>query len=532
MIGPRSQRVTAVIFLIVLLTLSLWAQSAVTLPRHAVLGASIAETDGGVLITSVRPGSSADRGGLRVDDVIHSLGGHAIDNLAEFVSLIKATPTGQPIAFDLKRDNKTLTVQVVLDSAPNENDPLVTTLYEAVSVDGTLRRTLVTIPSGIRGSRPAVLILGGIGCFSIDNALDPEDSYMRLAHDLGRQGFVAMRLEKSGIGDSQGPPCTTVDLVTEMQSYEVALQALKVDPHVNKDRIYLFGHSIGTLIAPRIANQQKLAGVIIAEGVGRNWIEYELWNLRRQLKLGGEGPTQIDAKLAEKETCMHRLLVAKEPEAEIERTQPECKVHNAYPAPASYMQQVAALNIAEPWTHFSLPLLAIYGTADFVAVEEDHRRIVDIVNGNHAGTAELRLVSGMDHHLDVAGTQQRAYDLRVKEHTSGPYDKGLSTAVLDWLCLRQNCVTPSSTLDARPIATGQGKVAASAGHAAMCRNPASASRAQSAGMSAGPRTGSRSSGRCWNRGSARNSTSSYMLRTTLRRTYTSVNRPQQPAVAG
>lgn len=88
---------------------------------------------------------------------------------------------------------------------------------------------------------------------------------MRLARDLGRRGVVVMRLEKSGTGDSQGPPCMTVDLLTEMRSYEVALTALARDSHVDSNRIYLFGHSIGSLMAPRIANNGKVAGVIVAE---------------------------------------------------------------------------------------------------------------------------------------------------------------------------------------------------------------------------------------------------------------------------
>lgn len=415
------------------------ASASANLPRHAVLGAGVAENNG-VRVILIKPGSAADRGGLQVGDVIVSVDSVKIQTSSEFVSRVKGLTTRHSVDFQIRRGNAELSLPVKLDAAADENDPLVRTLYQTISVDQTLRRTLVTIPSQAYGRRPAVLILGGIGCFSIDNASDPQDSYMRLAHDLGKRGFVAMRLEKSGVGDSQGAPCITVDFQSEIHSYEVALEALQHDPHVDRRRIYLLGHSIGTLIAPRLANMRGAAGIIVAEGVGRNWIEYELSNLRRQLDLGGEPPAQVDAKLIAKEICMHRLLVEKEAETEIERTQPECREHNSYPASASYMQEVAALNIAEPWTKFSGPLLAIYGTGDFVTTHDDHRRIVDIVNTLHPGSATLMLIEGMDHHLDVAGTQQQAYDLRVKQQSSGPYDEALSHAVLDWLCQRENCI--------------------------------------------------------------------------------------------
>jgi hypothetical protein len=136
---------------------------------------------------------------------------------------------------------------------------------------------------------------------------------------------------------------------------------------------------------------------------------------------------------------MHRLLIERDAESDIEKTNPACKEHNLYPAPAVYLQQVAAQNIVEPWIRFSKALLAIYGTADFVTVEADHQRIVDIVNATHPDSATLKVIDGMDHHLEVGGTQQQDYDLRVVQHGSGPYDEGLSKVVLEWLCAREIC---------------------------------------------------------------------------------------------
>ena len=49
-------------------------------------------------------------------------------------------------------------------------------------------------------------------------------------------------------------------------------------------------------------------------------------------------------------------------------------------------------------------MLAIYGSADFVTDEADHRRIVDIVNGAHPGNAKLDVIPGMDHYLVNAGS--------------------------------------------------------------------------------------------------------------------------------
>lgn len=435
-------RVTRITWCVAVITLAGSAHAPageLSLPRHSVLGASVADANEGVAITGVLPNDAADRAGLHAGDVVTAIGVHAVRLPSEFISRVKEQPAGTPVVFEVRRSNSEVRLPVVLASATDEQDAVVKTLYRAIDVDGSFRRTLVTVHKDAHAGRPGMLIVGGIGCFSVDNAGDPEDAYMRLARDASRRGIVVMRIEKSGVGDSQGPPCITVDLLTEMHSYEVALAAMLRDPAVDPGRVYIFGHSIGTIIAPRIALKQPVAGVIAADGVGRSWFEYELSNLRRQLVLDGRPPDEVDAAIRTKELCMHRLLVQGDSESEIERTQPECKEYNDYPASARYMQQAAAMNVAEPWTRLSVPVLAVYGTADFVTAEDDHRRIVDIVNRSHPGTASLRLIPGMDHHFDVAGTQQEAYDLRVKRHGTAPYDTELSATVLEWLCRLERC---------------------------------------------------------------------------------------------
>jgi pimeloyl-ACP methyl ester carboxylesterase len=409
------------------------------LPRRAVLGAAVAEASEGVKITAVIPGKPAALAGLRADDIVTSIGTVPIHSVAEFLSSVKTQTAGHPIPFSILRDRVAQTVSVVLATIQDENDPLVTTRYTAIEFDRGLRRVLLTSPKNSKDRHPALLIIGGIGCYTVDNAADTEDAYARIAHDLSRRGFLVARLEKSGVGDSQGAACLTVDLKSEIESYATALEALRHDPRVSSDHLYLLGHSIGTLEAPRIAAQHAVSGVVIAEGVGRNWFEYELLNLRRQFELAGEDPRSTDDKMRRKERCMHRLLIAKEDERQIEAIEPACAESNAYPASAAYMQQAAEMNIVEPWTRLSVPLFAIYGTADFVTTSEDHQRIVDIVNHQHPGLASLKLIQGMDHHLETAGSVQDAYDGRVKQSRRFPYEAQFSIAVADWLCQRERC---------------------------------------------------------------------------------------------
>jgi alpha-beta hydrolase superfamily lysophospholipase len=398
----------------------------------------------GARVTAVIPDSPAAAAGLKVGDVVSVFGSHKIENSAGLVARVRAASVEDPIVVEVLRDKHPLTLSVQLIRAPKENDPAVETIYSSIDVDGSLRRTLVTVPKSVYGKLPGMLLIGGIGCYTVDNPNDPHDAYRFLAHDLARAGIVVMRVEKSGIGDSQGGPCFDTDFVHESHSYQVALDVLVADPHVDPSRVFLFGHSIGVLIAPRLALKKPTAGIIAADGVGVNWFEYELANLRRQSELDGDTPTQTDALMSSKELCMHRLLMDHQPESEIEKTNPECKQRNAYPVAAPYMQQVAALNIADPWTKVKAPVLAIYGTADFITAESDHRRIAAIVNAQHPGSAQVRLIEGMDHHLEQMGTPQLAYDARVKHHKGGPYAEELSGALSAWICSRAQCTSQAA----------------------------------------------------------------------------------------
>lgn len=404
-----------------------------TLPRHATFGAALADKPAGTTVSRVIPGSAASGAGIQAGDVIVRLGDRPTPTVAVFLQTIHGLHAGDAVDVQVKRSTENLTFHVVMGSPPNESDPAVTTLYEAVAVDGTLRRTLVTLPKGKTGNLPAVLFMGGIGCYSVDTAADPENAYMRLAHDLSRAGFVTMRVEKSGVGDSQGGPCFDTDFAAEERMYAAALTALRSHANVDGARVYLFGHSIGTVEAPRLALQQPVAGVIVAEAVGRDWPEYEVRNLRRQLELGGSTPAETDRALLEKQICMNRLLLEKQDEPAIEADLPFCKVPNGvYPVAAPYMQQVAAVNIIEAWTKIAVPVLAIYGQSDVVTEADDHRRIVDVVNAHHPHSATYRALAGMDHFLFVAATPAESLKL-FSNASPRKYDAAISRAVVQWL---------------------------------------------------------------------------------------------------
>jgi alpha-beta hydrolase superfamily lysophospholipase len=175
---------------------------------------------------------------------------------------------------------------------------------------------------------------------------------------------------------------------------------------------------------------------MIAEAVGRDWPEYEVRNSRRQLELGGATPAAVDAALMDKQSCMTRLLVEREPETQIERSNPACKdINSVYPVEPPYMQQIAAVNIIGLWQKIDVPVLAVYGESDFVTEAADHERIVAVVNARHPGYATYAPIAGMDHLLFEAPTPKAASDA-FSSNAPRTYDTQLSRTIIAWLTQR------------------------------------------------------------------------------------------------
>jgi alpha-beta hydrolase superfamily lysophospholipase len=130
------------------------------------------------------------------------------------------------------------------------------------------------------------------------------------------------------------------------------------------------------------------------------------------------------------------LLLEQQPEDRIERSDPSCKEHNGvYPAAASYMQQVARVNVIAPWAKLDVPVLAIYGRSDIVTEAADHERIVAVVNAAHPSHATYTPIDGMDHFLSQAATAKDAVDAFSK-NLPRKYDPECSRIIIAWLKAR------------------------------------------------------------------------------------------------
>lgn len=323
-----------------------WPQaSGGPLPRRAALGVTLAvDAAGAVVVSAVSAGSAAALAGVAVGDAIAALDGTPATSIVQVQSIIGRRRGGDSLVIDVARSGEKRRVVVVLRSFPHESLPNTTFDYGHVTLpDGTRLRTIVSRPMDTDRPAPAVLFLQGGGCSSIDvPGVDVRMNPYALISAIAARGFVTMRVDKPGAGDSEGPPCAETGFREELAGYQAALRALQADPSVDKNRVFLIGVSLGGFFAPLLARDVPVAGISAYGTIAFTPTGY---------------PGRSDR----------------------------------------FFREIAAVDILAAWAAVDTRVQLLHGTYDAVSTATDHAKIAAIVNQGHPGRAEHREFEGLDH---------------------------------------------------------------------------------------------------------------------------------------
>ena len=401
------------------------------LKRHAAIGLSVGKADHGVAVLKVIEGGAGAAAGVQAGDIIESVDGRGVVETGDFVSEIGRHLGGDAVELAIARGANRLTQRVTLKPRSYETSPYAEILYESVAVRGALRRTIVSRPKSA-GRHPVMVLMGGLGCYSVDNE-DPSSGYGRIVAEFQRRDFVTLRVEKTGQGDSEGPACNDASATPQLEAdgYVAGIRALKRRDFVDPERIFVLAHSLGPMIGSLALPQVRVAGFIAVETVGTSWYEYDIERVRLQESLGDEPREEVERSVREYEACSHRFFVEKEKPGDLLKRPGCARVLAPLAAvPATYMQAVQDISLPAQWKSVDVPVLVIYGTASPVTTAHQNEYLTETINRLHPNRATYVEVPGMGH--DFARYEsQRDYHLHYQE--PHPFHTGFFDAVFAWM---------------------------------------------------------------------------------------------------
>ncbi|MFM8535553.1 MAG: alpha/beta fold hydrolase [Acidimicrobiia bacterium] len=114
----------------------------------------------------------------------------------------------------------------------------------------------ITKPTAAKGPLPALILIGGSGPTDRDETVAGIPVFGQLARELVNAGFVVVRYDKRGVGQSGGR-AESVTIADYAEDARQVLLWLEKRAEVDKARIGIVGHSEGALVAMLLAGRER-----------------------------------------------------------------------------------------------------------------------------------------------------------------------------------------------------------------------------------------------------------------------------------
>lgn len=269
------------------------------------------------------------------------------------------------------------------------------------------------------GRAPAALLISGSGSLDRDSNTPGQtlDVASALATALAAQGVASLRYDKRGVGESGGDYLSTGFDQETVDACD-ALRELGRASGIDGDRLVVIGHSVGAMIAIRLArSNRQLAGTVLLCPSSRKGAEV----MRRQSeRIAGtlRGPARLCSRrfLRRQQRDRRRLLASTGDTARIGRSD----------APARWFREYMAYDPSADLRAIRCPVLAVTGREDVQVDPGDIERIGQLVTVPFAGHTPAGLTHVLRCHPGPAGLA--SYPAQLEE----PVDAELLELVAAW----------------------------------------------------------------------------------------------------
>lgn len=413
--------------------------------QAAATSAGLASPKGAV-VKEVLPGSTAARVGMQVNDIILRINDKEIGSLPHLLQIAHALKSEETISFTVVRNKKEMVLKGKVQPRPLNKTSAGETIYDEVGFESGFLRAIVNKPAG-EGPFPVIYLMQGYTCASVDD-MAPFDPYRKLFDQLVSEGFVVFRVEKPGVGDSFNTgSCDTLGFKREVAAFDKAYEKLTSYSFIDKDAIFLLGHSMGGAVAPLVARNHSPRGVITYGTLLRPPFEYFISAMRTQHPLMGADYVETDKHLRIYYRFLYEYLIEKKPMEQLvsnnnylpfvmkdlQTGRKDQYEHRHY----TFWQDLQDMPLAEAWKDTKAQVLTIYGEADIEAIgPDDSILITDLVNYYRPGTASYKYMENVNH--SMIRFEDKKTDLRLRgqpayaAHMDKNYDDRVVKEIVEW----------------------------------------------------------------------------------------------------
>jgi uncharacterized protein len=294
----------------------------------------------------------------------------------------------------------------------------------------------IAIPDG-KGPFPAAIILAGSGPFDRNGdvdartvaaanetgqpALQLSSTYRDIAQALSREGFVTLRYDKRGIGNSTGDGGDFPE--PSLRDLKAAVTFLKANPSVDPKRIALVGHSLGGLWSLReAAGNDSIAAVCVMATPAQPMSEVIIEQIEGLLKLEGGNKTYI-ADVVQRQRALYEQLRSGGLEPA------------TYPDPVRYqlefLKAIMDISGADYAKEIKCPALILQGDKDLFTVVPSESQLLKQAFAD-GGNKKVKLVTfpNLDHVFRPTPDQPST---ALYYEDRGPISADVVKAIADWM---------------------------------------------------------------------------------------------------
>lgn len=251
---------------------------------------------------------------------------------------------------------------------------------------------ILTLPEKVSAPVPAVIFVHGSGASNMDEKVGKLTPFKDLAEGLASHGIASIRYDKRSFVHGF-KLIKEKDVNVKMETIEDAVMAtelLKADDRIDSEKIFIIGHSMGAMLAPRIdAEGGKYKGLILMAGSPRR-LEEIMLDQNKEVLCSTKGFVHwiVKKQVAKLSAMFDGLYELPDEDAK--------KVKVGGGTTLYYFKEMGEHRASDYLENLEKPVLIMQGEKDFQAtVEKDFQAYQELLAGKDNVT--FQLYEGLNH---------------------------------------------------------------------------------------------------------------------------------------